>query len=63
MKWNSPFYSLKKMFRRMYSFGNVILINLFRTEIQYMLKEASYILEQEKDDSANDTEIPFRSHS
>lgn len=62
MKWNSPFYSLKKVFRRMYSFGNVILINLLRTEIQYMLKEA-YILEQEKDDSANDTEIPFRSHS
>lgn len=63
MKWNSPFYSRKKMFRRMYSFGNVILINLFRIEIQYMLKEASYILEQEKDDSANDTEISFRSHS
>lgn len=43
----------------MHSFWNIILINLFRTELQYMLKEASYIIEQEKDDSANDIEITF----
>lgn len=43
----------------MHSFWNIIVINLFRTEIQYMLKEASYIIEQEKDDSADGIEITF----